>query len=248
MGARHAPQLQWSKHDCQLNSRILLGCAKEVAHTRRAHADEHLDKLGAGDGDEGDPRLAGHGSCQQGLAGTCRVQKGDKGGVQMCGVVSMHDCKKKGCSAVTITTSEQGASIEDGTTIAKMDQRDGGSCADATLHRHTITRHTVTQLHGAPSHNYTAHRHTITRCSGGLTRGTLKDDAARDGGAQLSVLCGVLEEVHDLLQLQLGLVAPRNVAKLGARVGLQLDLALRSVERRGRRREWRGREGTRMCQ
>src|SRR5690606_11601238 len=38
---------------------------EEVAHSAGAHADEHLDEIGPGDGEEGNPGLAGHGSGEQ---------------------------------------------------------------------------------------------------------------------------------------------------------------------------------------
>ena len=42
------------KHDART---VSLGLLKQVAHARRAYADEHLDELGAGDGEERNPRL-----------------------------------------------------------------------------------------------------------------------------------------------------------------------------------------------
>ena len=47
--------------------RVVLGLLKEVAHARRADADEHLDELGAGGRREGHAGLPGDGARQQGL-------------------------------------------------------------------------------------------------------------------------------------------------------------------------------------
>src|SRR5262249_19945671 len=47
--------------------RILLALDEEVAHARGADADEHLDEVGAADGEERNPRLTGDGPRQQGL-------------------------------------------------------------------------------------------------------------------------------------------------------------------------------------
>ena len=54
-----------------------LGLLEQVAHTRGADADEHLDEVRAGDGEERDPGLAGHGAGQQGLAGAGRAVEQD---------------------------------------------------------------------------------------------------------------------------------------------------------------------------
>ena len=48
--------------------RVLLALVEEVADARGADADEHLDEIGAADGEEGHVGLAGHGPGQQGLA------------------------------------------------------------------------------------------------------------------------------------------------------------------------------------
>jgi len=55
----------------------LLGLIEQVAHPAGAHADEHLDEVRAGDGEEGHPGLAGHGARQQGLAGAGRAVQQD---------------------------------------------------------------------------------------------------------------------------------------------------------------------------
>ena len=55
--------------------RLLTGLLEEVAHLGRAHADEHLHELAAGDGKEGHVRLAGHGAGQQRLAGARRAHE-----------------------------------------------------------------------------------------------------------------------------------------------------------------------------
>ena len=52
--------------------RVLLGLLEEVAHAARADPDEHLDEVGARDGEERHPRLAGDGARQQRLAGAGR--------------------------------------------------------------------------------------------------------------------------------------------------------------------------------
>jgi hypothetical protein len=44
-----------------MQGRVLLRLAEEVAHARRADADEHLHEVRAGDGEEGHARLAGDG-------------------------------------------------------------------------------------------------------------------------------------------------------------------------------------------
>ena len=56
---------------------VLLGLVEEVAHAAGADADEHLDELGARDGEERHPRLAGHGLAEQRLAGAGRADEQD---------------------------------------------------------------------------------------------------------------------------------------------------------------------------
>ena len=51
---------------------VLLGLLEEVAHSRRAHADEHLDEVAAADGEERRFGFTGHGAGQEGLAGAGR--------------------------------------------------------------------------------------------------------------------------------------------------------------------------------
>jgi hypothetical protein len=53
--------------------RVLLGLLEHVAHARGADADEHLDEVRAGDGEERHLGLAGDGAGQQGLAGAGRA-------------------------------------------------------------------------------------------------------------------------------------------------------------------------------
>ena len=53
--------------------RLLLGLLEHVAHPRRAHADEHLHEVRAGDGEERHLRFAGDGARQQRLAGAGRA-------------------------------------------------------------------------------------------------------------------------------------------------------------------------------
>src|SRR5262249_24220794 len=48
--------------------RLVLGLLEQVAHARSAHSDEHLDELGAGEGEERHVRLAGHRAGEQRLA------------------------------------------------------------------------------------------------------------------------------------------------------------------------------------
>src|SRR6202012_206935 len=55
--------------------RVLLRLLEHVAHAARADADEHLDKVGAGDGEEGNIGLAGDGAGKQRLAGAGRTDK-----------------------------------------------------------------------------------------------------------------------------------------------------------------------------
>ncbi len=52
---------------------VLLGLLEHVAHARGADADEHLDEVGAGNGEERHPGLARNGLGQQGLAGAGRA-------------------------------------------------------------------------------------------------------------------------------------------------------------------------------
>ena len=52
--------------------RLLLRLFEQVAHARRADADEHLDEVGAADREERHPGLAGDGTRQQRLAGAGR--------------------------------------------------------------------------------------------------------------------------------------------------------------------------------
>ena len=51
---------------------VLLALFEEIANAACADADEHLNKVGAGDGEEGHVGFAGHGARQQGLAGSRR--------------------------------------------------------------------------------------------------------------------------------------------------------------------------------
>ena len=55
--------------------RILLGLLEHVAHARGADADEHLDEVGAGDGEERHVGLAGDGAREQRLAGAGRADQ-----------------------------------------------------------------------------------------------------------------------------------------------------------------------------
>jgi hypothetical protein len=50
---------------------------EEIAHARGADADEHLDELGAADGEEGHAGLAGGGARQERLAGAGRSHEQD---------------------------------------------------------------------------------------------------------------------------------------------------------------------------
>src|SRR4029453_12131132 len=49
--------------------RVLFSLLEQVADARGAHADEHLDEIGAGDREEGNVRLARDRARQEGLAG-----------------------------------------------------------------------------------------------------------------------------------------------------------------------------------
>ena len=55
--------------------RALLRLVEHVAHTRCADADEHLDEVGAGDGEERHARFAGDGAGEQRLAGAGRADQ-----------------------------------------------------------------------------------------------------------------------------------------------------------------------------
>ena len=55
--------------------RVALGLVEEVAHAAGADADEHLDELGAGDGEERHAGLAGDGAREQRLAGAGRADQ-----------------------------------------------------------------------------------------------------------------------------------------------------------------------------
>ena len=52
---------------------VLLGLLEQVAHSRRADTDEHLDEVGAGDREERHSGFAGHRAGQQRLAGSRRA-------------------------------------------------------------------------------------------------------------------------------------------------------------------------------
>jgi hypothetical protein len=55
--------------------RVLTRLLEQIAHPGGADADEHLDKLGAGDRKERHPRLAGNGTSEQCLAGPRRADQ-----------------------------------------------------------------------------------------------------------------------------------------------------------------------------
>ena len=55
--------------------RVLLGVLEHVAHAGRAHADEHLDEVRAGDREERHLGFAGDALGQQGLAGAGRADQ-----------------------------------------------------------------------------------------------------------------------------------------------------------------------------
>ena len=61
--------------DEQDRRRGVLGGLEEVANARRADADEHLDELAAGNGEERDPRLAGDGPGEERFAGARRAHQ-----------------------------------------------------------------------------------------------------------------------------------------------------------------------------
>ena len=52
-----------------------LGLLEQIAHARGAHADEHLDEIGAGEAEERDLRFAGDRSGEQRLAGARRADQ-----------------------------------------------------------------------------------------------------------------------------------------------------------------------------
>ena len=54
---------------------LLLGLGEEVPDPGSAHAHVELHEVGAGDGEEGHPRLVGHGLGEQGLAGARRAHQ-----------------------------------------------------------------------------------------------------------------------------------------------------------------------------
>ena len=54
---------------------LLLALQEEVTHAGRAHADEHLDEVRAGDREEGDARFAGDGACQKRFPRTRRTHQ-----------------------------------------------------------------------------------------------------------------------------------------------------------------------------
>mmetsp|Transcript_59564 Transcript_59564/g.122044 ORF Transcript_59564/g.122044 Transcript_59564/m.122044 type:complete len:238 (-) Transcript_59564:720-1433(-) len=53
--------------------RVLLGLSEEVANTGGTHADEHLNELGARDGEEGHASLTGHGTREERLSSSGRA-------------------------------------------------------------------------------------------------------------------------------------------------------------------------------
>src|SRR5256714_2169843 len=55
--------------------RRLLRLVEHVAHAARADADEHLDEIRAGDGEEGNARLTRDGAGEQCLAGAWRADE-----------------------------------------------------------------------------------------------------------------------------------------------------------------------------
>ncbi len=55
--------------------RLLLALNEQIAHTRRADADEHFDEIGTADAEERHPGFARDGTSQQSLAGSRRAQR-----------------------------------------------------------------------------------------------------------------------------------------------------------------------------
>ena len=58
-----------------MHGRLDLGLREEIAHARRADADEHLDELGAAQAEERDLRFARHRAREQRLAGARRTDE-----------------------------------------------------------------------------------------------------------------------------------------------------------------------------
>ena len=58
-----------------IDGRGLARLLEEVAHARRADADDHLDELGGAQAEEGDARLAGDRAREQRLAGAGRADQ-----------------------------------------------------------------------------------------------------------------------------------------------------------------------------
>ena len=54
---------------------VLFGLFKQIADTGSTHAHKHLHKIGTGDGEKGNPCLAGYRPCQQGFTGTGRAHE-----------------------------------------------------------------------------------------------------------------------------------------------------------------------------
>ena len=54
---------------------VAAGSVEQIAHTRGAHADEHLDKIGPTGMEEGDSALTGYRLCKQRLAGSRRTDQ-----------------------------------------------------------------------------------------------------------------------------------------------------------------------------
>ncbi len=74
-GAAMAPDDRVDFIDEDDAGRILLGLLEHITHTACADADEHLDKIRTGDGEEGHIGLARDGARQQGLAGARRADQ-----------------------------------------------------------------------------------------------------------------------------------------------------------------------------
>ena len=55
--------------------RVFLGIVEQVAHTGRAHADEHLDEVGTGNREEGHPRLPRDRAGEQRFTGSGRAHE-----------------------------------------------------------------------------------------------------------------------------------------------------------------------------